>query len=153
MDDCIFKPIGTVRNPVTEPMNSGWGAVESSIELLPSWHGGLDGLGEFSHVLIVTHLHQISFPNGSAPVRRHPRNRDDMPLLGVFAQRARVRPNPIGVTACPIVRVEEDRLVVTGLDAIDGTPVLDIKPYVPTFDLVDDPTVPKWVETLLADYL
>jgi tRNA (Thr-GGU) A37 N-methylase len=75
-----------------------------------------------------------------------------MPEVGIFAQRARHRPNPIGVTAVKLLRREENRLVVQGLDAINGTPVVDVKPYVPQFDAVGSPTVPDWLTRLMARY-
>jgi tRNA (adenine37-N6)-methyltransferase len=106
----------------------------------------LDG---FSHCLVVTWLHE-SPPAGA--VRRRPRGREDMPEVGLLAQRARHRPNPIGITAVPIVSVGEDQLVVRGLDAIDGTPVLDVKPYVPVFDSRPEATVPEWMTRLMAGY-
>ena len=76
-----------------------------------------------------------------------------MPELGIFAQRAKHRPNPIGITAVELVEVAENVLHVRGLDAIDGTSVLDIKPYVPDFDLVENPIVPEWIGRLMDGYL
>jgi len=152
MDTIRLQAIATVHNRITAPVDTGWGKVQSSIVLMPEWEGGFDGLGQFSHVLILTYLHQVAAREQLVPVRRHPRNRPDMPLLGVFSQRARVRPNPIGVTACEIVGVDAKELIVRGLDAIDGTPVLDVKPYVPVFDRIESPVVPPWVDELLADY-
>ena len=75
-----------------------------------------------------------------------------MPLVGAFAQRAKHRPNPIGITAVEILAAEGNVLTVRGLDAIDGTPVLDIKPYLPAFDRVDDARVPAWIEKLMEGY-
>ena len=75
-----------------------------------------------------------------------------MPELGIFAQRAKHRPNPIGVTAVRLLGVDGNVLRVRGLDAIDGTPVLDIKPYFPRFDAPGDACVPEWVERLMAEY-
>ena len=147
-----LTPIGTVRNTVTEPTDTGWGQIESTIVLDEQWAGAFDGLDQFSHALVLTFLHRVAERHTAIPARRHPRNRDDMPLLGVLAQRARVRPNPIGVTACAIVRVKAHELLVRGLDAIDGTPVLDVKPYVPLFDRIESPTVPLWVNELMSDY-
>jgi tRNA-Thr(GGU) m(6)t(6)A37 methyltransferase TsaA len=83
---------------------------------------------------------------------RRPQGRADMPKLGIFAQRAKHRPNPIGVTTVELVKVEDNVLTVRGLDAIDGTPVLDIKPYFPVFDRVDEANVPEWVNRLMGDY-
>ena len=75
-----------------------------------------------------------------------------MPEVGIFAQRAKDRPNPLGITAVSIVRVESGALVVRGLDAIDGTPVVDVKPYYSVYDRVDNATVPDWVDRLMAGY-
>jgi tRNA-Thr(GGU) m(6)t(6)A37 methyltransferase TsaA len=146
------NPIAVVHNSVTEPVDTGWGEVQSTIVLNPEWAGALVGLDQFSHALILTYLHRVAIDEDGVPRQRRPRNRDDMPLIGVFAQRARVRPNPIGVTTCPIVRLIENELVVSGLDAIDGTPVLDVKPYIPVFDDVESPVVPAWVDELLQGY-
>jgi len=147
-----LKPIGLVQNSVTEPVDTGWGKIESTIHLDEEWTGAFDGLDQFSHALVLTFLHRVAERHAEIPAQRRPRNRNDMPLLGVLAQRARVRPNPIGVTACEIVRVDARTMVVRGLDAIDGTPVLDVKPYVPVFDRIESPTIPLWVERLLTDY-
>jgi tRNA-Thr(GGU) m(6)t(6)A37 methyltransferase TsaA len=152
METITVTPIGYVHNRITQPVDSGWGTVESRIVLEPAWRGALEGLGEFSHVQVLTYLHKISSEDRAVPAQRRPRGRADMPLLGVFSQRARVRPNPIGLTACEIVKVEMETLTVTGLDAIDGTPVLDIKPYVPVFDRIESPTTPSWVGLLFVDY-
>lgn len=75
-----------------------------------------------------------------------------MPLVGIFSQRVKDRPNPIGITAVEIVKVEGDVLEVKGLDAINGTPVIDVKPYYPQFDKVDDSKVPEWVNILMQNY-
>ena len=75
-----------------------------------------------------------------------------MPELGIFAQRAKDRPNPLGITVVPLLAVEPDGISVRGLDAIDGTPVLDLKPYFPEFDSARDAVVPGWVERLMRGY-
>jgi tRNA (Thr-GGU) A37 N-methylase len=75
-----------------------------------------------------------------------------MPKTGIFAQRAKDRPNPIGITAVRIRSLGPGWVEVSGLDAIDGTPVLDLKPYVPQYDRVDDARVPAWVGTLMEGY-
>ncbi len=75
-----------------------------------------------------------------------------MPEVGIFAQRAKDRPNPIGITAVKIVTVGSGYLEVKGLDAINGTLILDIKPYYPQYDLINDAKVPEWVERLMKDY-
>jgi len=145
------RAIGFVRSPVVEPVDEGWGEVESRIELLPEYRAGLRGLDQFSHVLVVAWLHQADFDPARHLVRR-PRGRDDMPLVGIFAQRAKDRPNPFGITVAAIVRADETGLVVRGLDAIDGTPILDLKPYFPDFDAAAKPRLPEWVAKLMQGY-
>ena len=75
-----------------------------------------------------------------------------MPLLEIFSQRAKDRPNPIGITAVRLIRAAMDHLDVQGLDAINGTPVLDIKPYYPLCDRIENPRIPQWVAKLMKDY-
>ena len=83
---------------------------------------------------------------------RRPRGRADMPELGIFAQRAKHRPNPIGITAVAVVDRVGAVLRVRGLDAIDGTPILDLKPYFPEFDRIEAPRVPEWAARLMQGY-
>lgn len=143
--------MGVVRSPVTEPVDHGWGLVTSEIELESAYHGALRGLEDFSHAVIVCLLHRARYQPELHRVRR-PRGQADMPEVGIFAQRAKDRPNPIGLTAVEIVAVDGDRLTVRGLDAVDGTPVLDIKPYYPIYDRVESPRVPEWVGRLMSGY-
>lgn len=146
-----LEPIGTVRSPVSEGVDESWGDVIAEIQLAEHLAAGLQGLDRFSHVLVVFWMHQSSFDPASDLVRR-PRGRADMPPVGSFAQRAKHRPNPIGITAAKLISVSGALLKVSGLDAIDGTPVLDIKPYVPAFDRVTSATVPEWIERLMEGY-
>jgi tRNA-Thr(GGU) m(6)t(6)A37 methyltransferase TsaA len=145
------RAIGTVRSSANEKVDEDWGSVESAIALEPAFRSGLRGLEEFSHVLVVTFLHGASFDPARHLVRR-PRGRVDMPELGIFAQRAKDRPNPLGITVVPLLEVTGEGLRVRGLDAIDGTPVLDLKPYFPQFDSAPGARVPAWVETLMRGY-
>jgi tRNA-Thr(GGU) m(6)t(6)A37 methyltransferase TsaA len=146
-----LTPIGVVRSPVTTPVDEGWGEVVSEIHVEPALATGLAELERFSHALVLFWMHQSTFDPAVDLVRR-PRGRADMPEAGIFAQRAKHRPNPIGVTAVRILARQGGMLRVRGLDAIDGTPVLDVKPYVPVFDGVGDATVPEWLERLMRDY-
>jgi len=142
--------IGTVKSPVTDPLDIKWGEVLSEIILKDEYTSGLLGLEGFSHLIVLTFLHKAKFIP-EKHLRRRPQKRQDMPLLGIFAQRARHRPNRIGVTAVEIIEIRDNRIKVRALDAIDGTPIIDIKPYVPVYDR-KDATIPEWMETLMKDY-
>lgn len=143
--------IGVISNEVKEPVDEGWGQVVSEVVLDETLADGLEGIEAFSHVLVLYWMHRAA---EAEPVRmrRRPQGREDMPEVGIFAQRARHRPNPVGVTAVELLRREKNRLVVRGLDAINGTPVVDVKPYVPKFDSIDSPRVPAWMNQLMERY-
>ncbi len=145
------EAIGFVASPVSQTVDEAWGAVTSRVVIRPAYRPGLRGLEEFSHVLVVALLHRASFDPARHLVRR-PRGLASMPEVGIFSQRAKDRPNPIGITAVRLVEVSNDGITVQGLDAIDGTPVLDIKPYYPQYDRVESATVPAWVDSLMRDY-
>ncbi len=151
MKDIPLQIIGRVRNGRDSAADSGWGAVTSTIEMEPAFAEGLRGLDAFSHALILFYMHRDDDREPPVLIRR-PRGRADMPFIGVFAQRGRMRPNTVGITATAIVRLEPGRLVVQGLDAVEGTPVLDIKPYVPAFDRVEAARTPEWVQRLMEGY-
>lgn len=151
MEKIELKPVGYVSSPATEKVDENWGGVVSRILLEPEYAGALEGLKDFSHALIVTYLHQARY-NKERHLQRRPRGWESMPQVGIFSQRAKDRPNPIGVTAVRIIRVGDDYLEVQGLDAINGTPVLDIKPYYPQYDKVENATVPEWVNRLMEKY-
>jgi len=107
-------------------------------ELTPA----LEGITEFSHIFVLFWLSEISVEQQQM-MKVHPRGRRDLPLLGVFATRTNLRPNPIGLTLVELVKVEGNVLTVRGLDAYDGTPVLDVKPF-DFWDTAKDARVPKW---------
>ena len=151
MSAISLQPIGVVRNDVKEPKDEDWGSVVSQIRLDPALADGLLELQHFSHAVVVSLMLEARF-EPDAHLTRHPRDREDLPLVGIFAQRARHRPNPIGITTVRIERVERGTLIVRGLDAIDGTPVLDVKPHVPVFDAPARPRVPEWMDRLMAGY-
>ncbi|MCK4459201.1 MAG: tRNA (N6-threonylcarbamoyladenosine(37)-N6)-methyltransferase TrmO [Methanosarcinales archaeon] len=149
----VVKSIGIVRSPAKEPARR-WDNVVSEIVLDKEYTEGLDGLDEFSHAVIVFFLHRAG---RKVVMKARPRGRADMPLTGIFALRTPRRPNPIGITTVEIIRRAENRLAVRGLDAIDGTPVLDVKPYIPRWGAGDHQEdgrgvpgarVPEWVERL-----
>ena len=144
------RPVGIVENSVAQKKEDFWGSEVSVIRLEEEYRGGLEGLEEFSHALILCMLDRAQYVR-QKHLRRRPRDWADMPMLGIFSQRTKDHPNTIGVTAVEILAVSEDTLTVRGLDAIHGTPVLDIKPYFPAFDRRDART-PDWVDKLMERY-
>lgn len=147
-----IEPIGYVQAARTEAVDDFWGSEESRIVLVPLFNAeALQGLMEFSHVEILFVFHKVE-EERIVSGARHPRNNPAWPRVGIFAQRGKNRPNRIGSTICRTVRVEDTSLVVTGLDAIDGTPVLDIKPVMQEF-LPGGPVLqPAWSHELMLDY-
>ena len=145
-----MEAIGYVTNEVKDKKDVAWGKDTSSIVLNEEYISGLKGLEDFSHVIILYHLDKAKYEKDKH-LQRRPQNREDMPLVGIFSQRGKDRPNRIGMTSVEIVSVSDDTLVVKGLDAVDGTPVLDIKPYYPVYDK-KNATVPEWVNRLMEHY-
>ncbi len=150
MSAIAMEPIGYVCSDVEQRKDAAWGGDLSVIVLEEEYAGGLEGIEDFSHAIIIFHLDKAEFIP-EKHLRRRAQNREDMPLRGIFAQRGKDRPNTIGLTAVEIVSADDRSLTVKGLDAINGTPVLDIKPYYPAYDK-RDASVPEWVERLMEHY-
>lgn len=150
MQDILMQPIGFVHNQVTEKKDTAWGGDVSTIVLHDEYQGGLTGLENFTHGLVLTYLDKAKYVP-EKHLQRRPQGREDMPVVGIFSQRTKDRPNCIGVTAVEILRVDGNALTVKGLDAMDGTPILDIKPYFPVFDKREART-PAWVDVLMENY-
>lgn len=148
-----IRPIGFVRGGRAEPVDDAWDAVEARIELDATLLGpdAAAGLDAFSHAEVIFHFDRAD-PAGVNTGARHPRGRKDWPLVGILAQRGKDRPNRIGVTVCRILSVDGLSLRVRGLDAIDGTPVLDIKPVMTGFLPRGDIREPHWAGELMRDY-
>ncbi|MGQ9585523.1 MAG: tRNA (N6-threonylcarbamoyladenosine(37)-N6)-methyltransferase TrmO [Anaerolineae bacterium] len=128
-----LQPIGWVRSPCREPSEPEvLRQQEMEILLRPELEAGLEGIAPGDLVLVVFYLHLAAGERVELCI--HPRGDTSRPKRGVFATRSPRRPNPIGVTVARVLAVEGARLKVQGLDALDGTPVLDIKPHVPAFD-------------------
>lgn len=111
----------------------------------------LKGLDAFSHVEIIFYMNKVD-PSKIERTARHPRNNEEWPKVGIFAQRGKNRPNQIGATICEIIKIEDGSLYVKGLDAIDGTPVLDIKPWVKEFAPRGNHRQPQWITDLMTGY-
>lgn len=148
-----LEPIGWVRGGRAEATDDGWDREDCEIELDADRFGpdALAGLADFSHVEVVFQFHQVAEADVQTGAR-HPRGRTDWPLVGIFAQRGRVRPNRLGVTTCRVLGVDGLRVRVRGLDAIDGTPVLDLKPWFDGFGPRGEVSEPAWVAEIMADY-
>jgi tRNA-Thr(GGU) m(6)t(6)A37 methyltransferase TsaA len=147
------RAIGQVHSPRVGRNDDDWGAVESTIRLDADRFGpdALAGIGDFSHVEIIFLFDQFDEAKVSVG-SRHPRGNEAWPKVGIFAQRASSRPNRLGLTTCEVVRVGGLELVVRGLDAIDGTPVLDIKPHIIEFQPRGAVVQPDWIHELMAGY-
>ena len=142
-DPISLTPIGVVRNGEHDAGRQDWTRVRSHIELEPDLAPALDGLDGFSHVIVVGWLDRIP-PELRARRRAHPGGDERLPLLGALALRGGARPNPLAVTVCRLRAVRGASVEVEGLDLIDGTPVLDIKPYIAVYDSEPDATLPDW---------
>ena len=145
-------PIGRVRGGRTEPIDDDWDDVISEVvvdDRIPA--DALSGLDDFSHVEVVYVFDQVDESKVTLGAR-HPRNRSDWPSVGIFAQRAKGRPNRIGITTCAILAVDGRTVTVRGLDAVDGSPVLDLKPYMTEFAPRGAVHQPAWSRELMQDY-
>jgi tRNA (Thr-GGU) A37 N-methylase len=145
--------IGRVSCGRTEAIDDAWDSYPSTIQLDETRFGAdaLAGLGDFSHVEVIYLFDQVGLDD-VVKGARHPRGRTDWPKVGIFAQRGKNRPNRIGATICRVVSVVGTRLNVSGLDAIDGTPVLDIKPVMSGFLPREDVREPAWAEEIMRAY-
>ncbi len=145
-----MKPVGFVSNSRKNPMDDNWSVIESTIELV-------DELPEdcFNNIEQFSHLEIIYYFNKSSKTfigSEHPRENKDFPKVGIFAQRKKDRPNHIGVTIVKLIQHSGRKLIVRNLDAIEGTPVLDIKPVFREFLPNEEITQPDWVKTLMKNY-
>ena len=148
-----MTPIGHVRGGRADVEDDDWGSVASRIELDT---GVLEdtatlGLDGFSHVEVVFVFDRVD-PASVCTGARHPRGRTDWPLVGILAQRAKDRPNRIGLTVAEVVRVDGRTIEVAGLDAVDGTPVLDVKPHMRGFAPRTEVREPAWATELMEGY-
>jgi len=139
-----LTPIGFVKNNVTEPKRGDWEAVTSEIIINEDLKQGLSRIDEFSHIIVIYWMHKLP-PSQRSVIEVHPKGNQNLPLVGVFASRSPARPNPIGITTVKLLERRDNVLKVTGLDAIDQTPVLDIKPYIPDHDSASEIKTPDWL--------
>ncbi len=147
----VLTPIGVVRGGRSQIYEDHWGAVVARLVLDPAVldQAATDGLSEFSHIEVVFHFHQETRVRRGAA---HPRGNPPWPQAGVLAGHSPVRPNHLGVSVCTLLEVAGLELTVRGLDAIDGTPILDIKPYAAEFQPAGPVREPAWMRELMAHY-
>ena len=147
-----LSPIAFVKNIRAEIEDDHWGNVISVIELDSAFgEEALFQIESFSHAEIIFYFHLVD-ENKIETGARHPRNNKDWPSVGIFAQRGKNRPNQLGVTTVKILKREGRQLFVQGLDAIDGTPVLDIKPVMKEFLPREEIRQPGWATELMKNY-
>ena len=146
------EAIGFVEAARPHPEDDFWGGEEACIKLAEGFMTeALQGLSEFSHVEILFVFHEVE-PSKVVRGARHPKNNVAWPTVGIFAQRGKNRPNRIGSTICRVIRVEGTSLFVAELDAINGTPVLDIKPVMAEFLPRQQVRQPAWSRELMQEY-
>ncbi|KJS52591.1 SAM-dependent methyltransferase [Streptomyces rubellomurinus] len=147
------RPVARVVGGRTEVRDDDWGGVEAVIRLDGErfTEEALYGLADFSHLEVVYHFDRVPEEKIETGAR-HPRGNADWPLVGIFAQRGKNRPNRLGVSRCALVRVDGLDVHVTGLDAVDGTPVLDLKPYLAEFGPRGEVRQPEWSVELMRAY-
>jgi tRNA-Thr(GGU) m(6)t(6)A37 methyltransferase TsaA len=153
IDSFTVRPIGYVQSAYAQTKDvahrhDAWTADVSHIRLLPKYAKGLGGLEGYSHIAVLFWVHR-------AKEWKMPRNHNKPPYVKIFATRMPVRPNPIGMSVVELLQFSADNgeLVVKGLDALDGTPIIDIKPYIPNFDSCTEACIPKWVQQHLNSHL
>jgi tRNA-Thr(GGU) m(6)t(6)A37 methyltransferase TsaA len=147
-----LEPIGVVHSPRDEVRDDEWGGLQAQIVLDARFAAdALDGIEQFSHAEILFFFDRVD-PARIVAGARHPRNNRGWPAVGIFAQRGRARPNRIGSTIVRILRCESRVLHVAELDAVDGTPVLDIKPVMREFLPREEVRQPRWSHELMQRY-
>ncbi len=153
MSSFTVVAVGTVVGGRAEPIDDEWDAVRARIELDTSVvePSAILGLDSFSHIEVTFVFDRVDAESVCRGAR-HPRGRADWPLVGILAQRAKDRPNRIGSTVCRLVAIGDGWIDVAGLDAIDGTPVLDVKPYLRGFAPRGETSEPAWATDLMAGY-
>lgn len=142
----MLRPIGIVRNGVRTPRPDGWASLRSDIIVRDELTPALDGIDGYSHIIVVFAFDRV--PESAQRMRVRPGHDPRIPEQGVLATRSQVRPNPVGVSVVRLLKRRGNILRVEALDAIDGTPVLDLKPYFPNYDAISTAGIPPWARAL-----
>jgi len=165
--DMRLRPVGVVRSPLKEPSlvaesgdlewrprKAGIGdsrEVISELVIDSSLAGILDGIEDFSHLLVLYWAHRVP-PEGRSLLKAHPMGRKDLPLVGIFSTCSPARPNTICATVVRLMKRQENTLTVEGLDALDGSPIIDIKPYNPYYYATGDVKIAEWMERIHREF-
>ena len=159
MEKIIIKPIGFVKNKIKEPRFCNFNNEISELILNKKFAKALKGLNDYSHIIVVYWMNKVvdelrsSSPFANARVKNYviqhrPQGNPAVPIVGIFACRCPARPNPIGITTVKLIKHQGNKIKVKGLDILDKTPIIDIKPYWPQYDKVGKAKVPAWVNKL-----
>ncbi|MGG2015305.1 tRNA (N6-threonylcarbamoyladenosine(37)-N6)-methyltransferase TrmO [Bacillus sp. S10(2024)] len=150
--EITIKPVAYVHNSREEMRDDNWGCVFSVIELTDELNeSALQGIEDFSHLEVIFYFDKVSDDKVQYEAR-HPRNNPNFPKVGIFSQRGKNRPNKLGVTTVELIEHTGNKLVVKGLDAIDGTPIIDIKPVMKEFLPKKEIKQANWSTVLMKDY-
>ena len=144
MEEISLKPIGFVKNNIKEPRFGDFADEISEVIVDEKFTDALNGIEDYSHVIIVYWMDEIK----EHVITHQPQGNPDVPIVGIFSCRCPQRPNPIAITTVELMERRGNKIKVKGLDILDGTPVIDIKPYWPQYDKVEDGRIPDWVNKL-----
>jgi len=144
MDEIKLKPIGFAKNNIKKPRFGNFAEEISEIIVDEKFAEALKGIDDYSHVIIVYWMDGVK----EHVITHQPQGNPNVPVVGIFACRCPQRPNPIAITTVRLMAHEGNRIKVKGLDILDGTPIIDIKPYWPQYDKVENEKIPTWVNKL-----
>jgi len=144
MNEINLKPIGFAENSEKESRFGSFSDVISEIVVDEKFTDALNGIEDYSHVIIVYWMDKIK----DYVITHRPQGNPDVPIIGIFSCRCPQRPNPIAMTTVKLIDHKGNKIKVKGLDILDGTPIIDIKPYWPIYDDVKDGKIPSWVGKL-----
>ncbi len=139
-----LKAIGLAKNRVKEPRFGNFANEITEIVVDEKLTDALDGIEDYSHVVIVYWMDKVK----EHVVKHRPQGNPDVPIVGIFACRCQSRPNPIAVSTVRLIERKGNKIRVKGLDILDGTPIIDIKPHWPQYDKVENVKIPSWVNKL-----
>ncbi|MBI2107136.1 tRNA (N6-threonylcarbamoyladenosine(37)-N6)-methyltransferase TrmO [Candidatus Woesearchaeota archaeon] len=144
MKEITLKPIGFVKNSVNEPRFGNFSNEVSEIIIDEKLTDALDGIEDYSHIIVVYWMDKVK----DYVIKHNPQGKENVPLVGIFACRCPRRPNPIAITTVKLISRNKNILKVQGLDILNNTPIIDIKPYWPHYDEVKNAKIPDWVYNL-----